>query len=304
MNIKQLEIFVTIAETGSFSKAAETAFITQSTASQHIASLENSAGVKLLDRTGRGSVLTEAGKILLKHALQVISAVQQTEKALRQFCNSESAELQIAGSTIPGTYLLPELVTDLRKLEPGITVCAEITDSRAALALLKNEAAEFAIVGTVPEDPEFEVETAGGDNLCLVVKPDHPWGLKRAIHQSELTAEYLIMREQGSGTGRLVEESLYGKGINISELKVGAVFSSSEAVKQAVLAGCGAAFISELAVCKEITCGELVAVDIAGIQMKRSFSLVCKRGRTLSPAAEKFRTALRGKCGAASGPGK
>ena len=85
MNIKQLEIFVTIATTGSFSKGAEAACITQSTASQHIAALEDICGVRLLDRTGRGAMTTEAGKIMLVHARQVIKSLKETEQAILQF---------------------------------------------------------------------------------------------------------------------------------------------------------------------------------------------------------------------------
>src|SRR5512138_2272830 len=110
MNIKQLEVFVAIAETGSFTKGAEIACITQSTASQHIAALEQSAGVRLLDRSGRGAVLTQAGKTLLQSAKRALSAVRNTEQAIRRFSRAEGVELRIAGSSIPGTYLVPAAV--------------------------------------------------------------------------------------------------------------------------------------------------------------------------------------------------
>lgn len=289
MNIKQLEVFAAIAETGSFSRGAEASFITQSTASQHIAALEESAGVRLLDRTGRGAVPTAAGKILLGHAHQVLASLRQAEQALRQFRTMEGAELHIACSSIPGTYLLPEVVAILRTAAPGITVTAEIGDSGEALALLRNEAVEFALVGSVPDDPLFEVAHAGNDTVRLVVPPGHPWGDSRKIHPAELTSEPLIMRRSGSGTGRAVAEALRVVGLDAGQLRHGALFSTSEAVKQAALAGCGAAFISEAAVAGERARGELIVVEIEGVRIERPLFLVWRRGRSLSPAAEKFR---------------
>lgn len=295
MNIKQLEVLVAIAESGSFSKGAEATCITQSTASQHIAALELSAGVKLLDRTGRGAVPTEAGKTLLISAKQVLAALRNTEQAMRRFRRGEHVELRVAGSSIPGTYLLPEVVVALRKQAPGITVCAEIRDSNEALILLKEESVELAIVGVVPEDRFFESEVVGSDTVRLVVKQGHHWGEQRRIALAELKSEFLVAREQGSGTGRAVAALLRSAGVSEKELKIGAVFSSSEAVKQAVLAGCGPAFLSEFAVAGELANGELTAVDVDDIDLKRSFSLVWRRGRSLSPAAEMFRAALREK---------
>lgn len=139
MNIKQLEIFVNIVITGSFSKGAETAFITQSTASQHIAALEGLCGVRLLDRTGRGALPTEAGKIMLVHAQQVLRSIKVAEQAILQFRQADGVELSVGGSTIPGTYLLPKAIAALRSSDPGINVKVEIGDSSEILAKLINE---------------------------------------------------------------------------------------------------------------------------------------------------------------------
>lgn len=92
MNIKQLEVLVSIAETGSFSKGADDASIIQSTASQHIAVLESGAGVRLLDRTGRGAALTEAGRTMLLHAPKVISSLRTAEMTMRQFSTATDVD--------------------------------------------------------------------------------------------------------------------------------------------------------------------------------------------------------------------
>ena len=293
MNIKKLELFVAIATTGSFSKGAEAACITQSTASQHIAALEDSCGVRLFDRTGRGVMTTEAGKILLLHARRVIRSLKETEQAILQFRRSEGVELCVGGSTIPGTYLLPRAIAALRTGDPGISVKVEIGDSRDILASLMEEHIEIGIIGTTADDTHFAVETLGHDEILLVARKGHPWCGRSSVRLDELLTEPLIMREKGSGTGDVVAAALRQHGIKHSDLLISTTISSSEATKQAVLAECGVAFISEMAVREELRHGELVSINLAGLTITRSFSLVHRKGRTLSPAAATFSRVLR-----------
>lgn len=288
MNVKQLEVFVAIAETGSFSKGAEAACITQSTVSQHIASLEESCGVRLFDRTGRGAVLTEAGGVLLVYARQVVKALKETGQAMLRYRRADGAELSVGGSTIPGTYLLPKAIAALRESAPGITVKADIGVSREILSKLQGGYIEIGIIGTVADNREFTCEALGEDTILLVVRRGHPWSGRTGIYPEELLAEPMALRGKGSGSNDAAALELQKHGINMADLQVAATLSTSEAVRQSVLAGCGAAFISELAVRQELRQGVLVSVPLNGISIKRSFSLVSRKGRTLSPAGEAF----------------
>jgi DNA-binding transcriptional LysR family regulator len=293
VNIKQLEIFVTIATTGSFSKGAEAACITQSTASQHIAALEEDCGVRLLDRTGRGAVPTEAGKIMLVHARQVIKALKETEQAMLQFRRADGVELCVGGSTIPGTYLLPKVIAALRMSDPGIRVKVEIGDSSEILARLGDESIEIGIVGTAPDDKRFSAETLGHDEILLVAWQGHRWCGRDAVQLDELLKEPVIMREKGSGTSDAVAGALRQQGVSLDDLVACVTLPGSEAVKQAALEECGVAFISEMAVRGELKRGELVAINLSGVSITRGFSLVQRKGRTLSPAATAFTAMLR-----------
>src|ERR1700686_2521871 len=120
MNLKQLEIFLAVAETGSFSRGAEATFITQSTVSQHISSLESDFGIRLLDRTGKGALLTEGGKVLFQHARQVIADVQAINQAIQRFKGVEDTDLRIGGSNIPANYMIPELLPILIERFPRL----------------------------------------------------------------------------------------------------------------------------------------------------------------------------------------
>ena len=139
MNLKQLEIFLAVAETGSFSQGAEKTFLTQSTVSQHISSLENSFGIKLLDRTGKGALLTEGGKILYRHARRVLTEIESLERALQGFKGLDEAELRIGGSNIPGNYMIPAILPALLEQFPGLRLTLIQGDSRDIMDKLAKE---------------------------------------------------------------------------------------------------------------------------------------------------------------------
>lgn len=293
MNIKRLEVFVAIATTGSFSKGAEAACITQSTASQHMAALEEICGIRLFDRTGRGAKTTEAGKVLLVHARKAIKSLRDTEQAILQFRRAEGVELSVGGSTIPGTYLIPKAIAALRASDPGISVTVEIGDSCETLEKLSEEQIEICVVGTTADDSHFTSEALGHDEVLLIARKGHPWCGRKTVQLDELLKEPLIMREKGSGTNDVVAAALKQHGIKPNDLLICTRISSSEAMKQAVLADCGVAFISEMAVRDELKQGELVSIQLSGLTISRCFYLVYRKGRELSPAAATFATVLR-----------
>jgi DNA-binding transcriptional LysR family regulator len=285
MNVKQLEVFIAIVETGSFSKGAERSCLTQSTASQHMAALEGYYGVRLLDRTGRGAMPTEAGKVLLEHARRVMADLLRTEQAIQQFRRAEKFALALAASTIPGTYLVPTAVARLREKHPTVSVTVASGDSAAVQEMLASGLVEAAVLGSPAADRRIDGEAIGHDRIVLVAQATHRW---QRISLAELCGEPLVLRENGSGTGAVVGHALRSGGFAPADLTIALVAGSSEAVKQAVLAGCGVAFLSELAVRSELDAGILREIPVAGLSIERTFTLAWRRGRTLSPAAAAF----------------
>lgn len=288
MNIKQLEVFLAIAETGSFSKGASATFITQSTASQHISALEREFGLPLFDRTGKGALLTEAGKLLAEHAGRIVAGMSEAELALRRFKGVDEVVLRIGGSNIPADYMIPAALPLLLQKVPGVkaTVCQG--DSRGILSRLLKEEVELCVVGSLFSLEEVEFEPVGTDVIHLVVASDHPWAGRACVNLAEVEAEPLIFREQGSGTGKSVLDALTLAGLNCAGLKIRAVLGSNEAIKQAVMGGVGVSFVSELSVKQELARGELAAVEVEGVEIARRFYLATRAGRSLSPAAQAF----------------
>ena len=285
MNLKQLEVFLAVVETGSFSKASEATFITQSTVSQHVSSLEAEFDLKLLDRTGKGALPTEAGNILLAYARQIVSKAREAPLAIKRFRGLEDTGLKIGASNIPGSYLIPSILPHFAARYPGVSLTVLQGDSRETLDRLKKEEIEVGIIGTLFEEKNIDFYQLGPDKIVLAVKGDHRWAGEKTISLEEMLTERFVIREVGSGTDKTVHEALAKAGIRLEQMKIQASLGSNEAVKQAVRNGMGAAFISEISIEKELAHGEMAVVKIRGLTISRFLYLIRRRKRDLSPSA-------------------
>jgi len=292
MNIKQLEVFLAVAQTGSFSKGASATYITQSTVSQHVSALEREFDLPLFDRTGKGALLTEAGKLLALHAGRIIAEMRGAEQALHRFRGAEEAELKVGGSNIPADYMIPAALPRLLQRFPGLTTTVCQGDSRGILDKLLREEVELCVVGSCFDLEGVDYSPLGHDLIRLVVNPGHPWVGRGDVTVAEIAGEPLIFREAGSGTGKSVLEALEQAGVDPRSLKIKAVLGSNEAIKQAVMGGLGVSFVSDLSVRQELDRGDLVAVDLHGLVVARRFHLAARAGRTLSPAAKAFASVM------------
>lgn len=288
MNLKQLEVFLAVAESGSFSRGAETTFITQSTVSQHISALEKEFGVKLLDRTGRGALLTEGGKVLLQHARRIIADARGIELTMGRFKGVEDVTLSVGGSNIPGSYMIPAAIPSLLERFPGLRITLLQGDSRETLERIAREEVELGIIGSRFAEEGFTFIPLGRDEIRLVVSRQHRWRRRKAVNPEELLEEAFILREPGSGTGKTVRDALAKAGVSPARLKVRAWLGSNEAVKHAVRGGLGISFLSEVSVRRELERGELAEVRVRGVEISRQFYLASRAGRELSPAATAF----------------
>jgi DNA-binding transcriptional LysR family regulator len=292
MNIRQLEVFLSVVENESFSKGAAASFLTQSTVSQHIAALEEELGVILLDRTGRKVVPTEAGKLLLQHTRRILATVEDTSQAMARYRGLEEASLTVGASNIPAGYMVPLAVSSLIERHPGISVTVMTGDSSDVVAQLEREEIEIGVVGTRFANQRVVFTPLGHDRLGLIVPASHRWCDRREIQLKDLADEPFITREPGSGTRKTVEEALRGAGIDPRALIVRAGFGSNEAVKNAVAQGVGVAFVSELSVQKDVKSGDLAIKPVQSLKISRSFFLACRKGRRLSHPAVAFKEVL------------
>jgi DNA-binding transcriptional LysR family regulator len=291
MTLKQLQVFIAIADTGSFSKGGDAVSLAQSTVSQHIRVLEDELGARLFDRSVSRVTLTEAGRLFYKHAARICGQCGEAIAAVRRFQGLEQATLRVGASTIPAACLIPDLLGSFSAAQPGVRLEVLQGDTSEVIRLLQDEKIELAVVGGQFDADTICYEEVGAEKIVLVAAPGVFSGTAVTIQQ--LPEMPLLMREPGSGTRLAVDGALQKGGLDLHSLRVVAQLGSGEALRRAVLSGAGCAFLSSLAVGRELADGTLIAVDIAGIEISRSFYLAWRRGKSLSPAAGVFMEAVR-----------
>lgn len=283
MTLKQLEVFLAVADSSSFSKGGESVSLAQSTASQHIRALEEELGARLFDRTVSQVRLTEVGQLFYRHAAKIRIQCSEAKEEVRRFQGLVQATLRLSASTIPAAYLIPVLLSRFTALWPGVRLELQQGDSREAIRLLQDNHVEMAMVGGQYDMNDVVFTEILTDRIVLVGLPGQQ--CDGALSVQQLQDMPLVMREQGSGTRKAADEALQRAGLDLRKLKVVAQFGSSEAVRQAVLCGAGAAFVSGLALKRELEEGSLVEIPVADLAITRSFYLAKRKGGSLSPAA-------------------
>jgi DNA-binding transcriptional LysR family regulator len=288
LDLRRLEIFVKVAELGSFSRAAERLFLTQPTVSEHIRALEDELGVQLLDRLGRGATPTRAGTLLLGYAQRMLALSREATQAMAQLQGRVSGELVVGGSTIPGEYVLPALIGAFRAKYPDVSVSLRIGGSGEVQAWVAEGRVELGVVGASPTARALEGRQLMADELVVVVAAEHPWAARATVSLDDLKAEPMIVREQGSGSREAFERALEGVGLDLAAFRIVGEIASTQAIKQAVRAGVGVSIISWRAVVDECRAGLLACVKLRDITISRAFHLVTHRDRSRSPLAQAF----------------
>ncbi|MFH2011419.1 MAG: selenium metabolism-associated LysR family transcriptional regulator [Pseudomonadota bacterium] len=288
MDLRQLEIFCKVVELGSFSKAGEATYLTQPTISEHIKTLEDNLDTKLLDRMGREVIPTKTGEILYGYAKKMLEMRVEAKQVLENFSGKMSGDIIIGGSNIPGEYVLPHLLGKFKNKYPDISICLMVGDTKEIIDQVINNKIEMGIVGAKIQDRRLQYVEFIEDELILVVPPAHPWESKTSIRPEELESQPYISRERGSGTRMTIEKTLHNSGVNLNAIKVIAEMGSTEAIRQGIKAGIGAAILSKRAVEDELKLNKLRKVDIQGLKFIRHFFMVFHKGRTRSPLLEAF----------------
>ncbi len=286
MTLKQLEVFLAVADTKSFSKGGDMVSLAQSTASQHIRALESELEARLFDRSATSVSMTEVGRLFYEHAARISAQCLVMKDAVRRFQGLEQAVLRVGASTTPAACLIPDLLGIFTGLYPGVHLEVRQGDSNEILGSLLEDQVELAVVGGKFSTEQLEFKEVGKEEIMLVTSPGNQTAENISIEQ--LARLPLIMREQGSGTRQAIEKEFLKHGIDSRKLTIIAQLGSSEGVRRALLSGAGWAFISSLSVTRELEEQRLKVVRIEGITIKRSFYMAQRHGRTLSPAATAF----------------
>ncbi len=286
-NLRELEIFSRVVELESFSKASETVFLAQASVSERIKTLEQKVGTRLLDRMGRRVLPTSAGELLYKHATILLDMKETAALEMESFLGLEQGEISMGASTVPGEYILPEIISQFNSKHSKVSVNLAIADSNEIKTRVLSGELELGIVGSKIRDEKLIYQELWKDELVLAIPEKHPWSKKKSVSIEDLGKEPFIMRETGSGTLEILESYLKDlPGNVIHTLNVSARFGSSTAIKEGIRSGLGLSIVSSRAIKTEVKAGLLKSLKIKGISMSRNFYLIRNRLRIASPSCK------------------
>ncbi|MFB7112732.1 LysR family transcriptional regulator [Streptomyces sp. NPDC056291] len=292
-DLESLRLLVLVGDLGSLSRAAAQLGVAQPSASKRLSVLERRLGLVLVDRTRRGSQLTDAGRAVAgwaQRVLQELDALLTGAQALR---TQRDAELRVAASMTVAEYLIPDWLGELRRLRPELYVGLQVTNSEQVPELLRTGAADLGFVECPQAPVGLSARQVARDRLIVVTAPGHPWTRRRRpLGAAELAAAPLVLRERGSGTRETLDRALRlaGAGEPRPLLELG----SATAVRNAAIAGTGPAVLSELAVRADLADGRLVAVDVDDLELSCALRAVWAPGHTpIGPAADLLTLARR-----------
>lgn len=289
LNLHHLRVFARVAQEGGFTRAADSLRLSQPAVSKAVGELERQVGLPLLDRAGRATQLTAAGEALYARARELFAVEQSAEEELHALRGLNGGVLRVGASTTVATYLLFPYLARFREANPRVELRVSSANTRAVARALLERRLDIALVEGPVRHPQIDVVPWRDDELVVITPPAHRLASRRSIQLRELSGQPLIVREPGSGTRKVAERALAAHGVTPTvTLQLG----STEAIKQAVAAGLGLAFVSRFAVEDQVALDRLAAVRVREAALGRTLTELRLRGRAPGPAATAFRELL------------
>ena len=287
--LRQLKIFASVARHLSFARAAEELHLTQPAISGQIRKLEEHAGVPLFEQVGKKTHLTAAGADLVGIVHAIVEQFEAAENAMAQHKGVSGGRLKVAAISA-GDYFLPRLLVEFIGRHPGVTLSFTVHNREGLLAHLGANLTDLAIMARPPADDDMVSEPFAPHPYVIVAAPTHPLAGTRQVDMARLVREPFVVRERGSDTWQSMQEAF---GPHLADVQVALEITSTETLKQAVMAGLGIGFLSAHTVNQELRTKSLVVLDVAGFPHVQRWYVVHRRHKRLPPVAQAFKAFLR-----------
>lgn len=283
MTLRNLQIFLAVAETGSMVNAARQLYMTQPSISQVISEMEKAYKVELFERKNRTLKLTPTGEKLVRYAKNALLSAKEAE----DFLNYESSHPQISVGATPtiGSLFMSSLVTKLQESIPNLVhhVCIANASSIAQELLSGN--VDIALIEGNISNPEIEFRPVIRDRVVLICSKEHEFRGRSAVDVRELDGQPLVVREKGSTLRSVVENALEGFGIT-PVISWGS--SDYDSIISAVKHGHGVGIVTERFSRKERVRNQLCICDLSGMDVSFNYSLAYRRGRVFPESLMEF----------------
>lgn len=274
---QKLLTFLTICKIKNFTKAAEILNLTQPAVTKHIQALEEYYGASLLYRKGRTIDFTDEGKILFKYANDMNAQTALVERKIRN--SVELNKCYTVGATLTiGEYVLPFILGKYKVIKPNIDIIMHVYNTEIITKKLLDGQIDLGLIEGPFDKHKFQHTVLKDDELVFTVSPRSKFSNKQEVRIDEIFESKLILREEGSGTRKVLEDKLVSLGFNLNHLKPYMEIGSLGAIKYLVQLDLGCTIISKAAIQKEIALGSLVAIPIKDVKITREFSFIFLKG--------------------------
>ncbi len=281
MELQNLRAFMLVAESGSFSAAAEALHITQPAVSKRVALLEQHLNAELFDRIGRSVSLTEAGTALLPHVREIQNQLGLAEQAVHDLSGEPTGDLRLATSHHIGLHRLPPVLSDFSQRYPGVHMDIDFMDSEQAHDLIMQAKIDLALVTLSPSGETGMITLpVWHDALEFMVAPDHPLAATRSVSLERLSREEAVLPGLNTYTGQIVKRLFDQNGLG---LEVSMATNYLETIRMMASVGLGWTVLP-----RRMRDDSLRPLNVPGVNMERQLGVVYHRGRSLSRAARAF----------------
>ncbi len=270
LDMTKLQTFVTIAQEGSFTKAAAYLNLTQPTVSQQIAVLEKQIGTALLVRQPRSLQLTEAGKTLFEYAERILALNKEALQHTLEAAGLAERTLHLGVGHMLASYLLPDLLRQLRQERPDVEVRIQVGNTADLLTATADGHVDLALVGSPAQHPGLKITPFMHDQLVIILNPNDPWCGRSGVTLDELRQRTLITRESGSALHASVRALLGADHLDSPQV---IILGETEAIKRSVEAGLGIALVQGIAVQREVQQGILYTVPLQNAPVERRYNI-------------------------------
>jgi len=284
VDVFALQTFLTVAREGSFSRAAKRLGRTQPAISQALRKLEDEIGEPLLDRSSRDGTLTDAGRVLLDYAEQLLNLRDEARQALVELRQKHRGKLAIAANEFTCLYLM-NVLHRFRELHPMVKVTVQRSLASRIPAELLRHTVELGMLSFRPSDPQLRSVVVYRDELAFVVHPQHPLAGEREVRVRQLGAESFVAHHVPSPYRAKVLDAFDRAR---TPLNMDVELPTIEAIKKFVILGNGVALVPGICVEAEVRRGELVRIPVRDLRLERKLRIVYRKGASLSHAARAF----------------
>jgi DNA-binding transcriptional LysR family regulator len=291
MNVDHIKAFHKVAATGSFTKAAQELFLTQSAVSQQVRSLEDEIGGRLFDRSGKKIRLTGEGEVLLTYAERLFDLHEEIETLFGNLRTLDKGKVTVGATAVIGTYFMPTAISAFHRLYPGIEIDLQMGNSEQILRLILDREVDLGITGMIKKHPSLESVFIHREKLLFVCAPKNPLAARKAVAIDELDRIPFIWREKGTQTLELVKR-WFQENASTDFPHQTLSLANMEAAKRIVEEGYGVTIIPETASRREIEAGLLQRLPIKEFDVTVEYGLLYPKGRIFSRAAGAFLTTL------------